>query len=248
MGRAPTTNIGVLGVVSSDPEVIAVYPSLSSTVLPHSQEIRLFRGDSCDLAVQIQDDGDPANTVMISNTILRFAAKQGHGGVPSSLRNKVILGNEAALILKTSYDPEQIEVTNETTGRALIHLLREDTHLLPVGTAAWDLEITKATDSIDLPSGQVLFSGNSDVVMSITPALDWTALRLRPGDIFCAQGMTVLILEILSSQHMRVDWSGWTPGTVATEASPCLDTVCIYRGSTKTVAYGTLVILGDVVR
>ena len=249
MDRTPTTNYGILGIVASDPEVIAVYPELSSTVLPHSQEIRLFRGDSLDIAVQIQNDGDPPDTVTLSNSVLRFAARQSVGSVPTSLRNKVILGNESALILKTSYDPDQIEITNDVTGKAIIHIQRDDTHLLPLGSARWDLEVVKATESISLPTGNVLFSAGSNVVMSISPELNWTELHIRPGDLFQAQGSTVLVLEVLSAQHLKLDWSDWTAETLPTNnASACCDAVCMYRSSTKTVAYGALSILGDVVR
>ena len=51
MDRVPTIDVGVLGVVFSDPEVIAVFPELSATILPHAQEIRFYRGD--DIAIGV---------------------------------------------------------------------------------------------------------------------------------------------------------------------------------------------------
>lgn len=250
MDRVPTIDMGVLGVVLSDPEVIAVFPELSSTILPHAQEIRFYRGDDLDIGVQIQNDLDPPDKVAISDSVLRFAAKIGAGGVPTSLRNRVVLGNEAALIVKRSYDPEEIEIVSDTNGQVIVHVRREDTWDLPLVAASWDLEITKPVSDIALPSGSVLLSAGSDIAMSTTPSLDWTALRIRPGDLFQAQGRTVLVRAVLSAQHLQVDWSDWTAGILPTSGSPppCSDAVCMFRGRTKTVAFGPFVPLGDVVR
>ena len=90
---------GILGVVPSNKEVKAVFPSLSATVIPHSQEIKFRRGDSFDIDVQVQNDQDPPSKVDISRSVVRFGAKQGFGppGGPN-------IGNEGAQILKQSYD------------------------------------------------------------------------------------------------------------------------------------------------
>ena len=253
MDRVPTVDVGVLGVVLSDPEVIAVFPELSSTILPHAQEIRFYRGDSLDIAVQAQNDGDPADKVTLTDSVLRWAAKQGHGNVPSSLRNKLVLGNEAALLLKTSADPEQIEITSESNGQAIVHLTREDTYLLPTVPAVWGLELVKATETLGLPVGNVLLTPGSDTLLSVSPALDWTKVRLRPGDLVRAQGRTVRVLAIDSAQHLRVDWSDWTGGLLPSSGPivtpPHGDSaVYAFRAKTKTVAYGAFVALGDVVR
>lgn len=242
MDRRPTTDSGVLAVVMSDPEVEAVFPELSSTILPHSQEIRFYRGDSVDIAVQLQNDGDPPDPVSLDNAVLRFAAKQGHGGVPTSLRNRVVLGNEAALIVKCSYDPLEIEIFQSSAGRAIVHLDRDDTHLLPSVPAVWDLEVTRPAGEIVIPDGQVLFTPGDDVVLSATPSLDWTALRLKAGDLFLAQGRVVLVRAVISSQHLRLDWADWTPGLLPSSSMRA------WRGRTKTTAHGSFVALGDVVR
>lgn len=242
MGRVPTVDVGVLGVVPTDPEVIAVFPELSSTVLPHAQEIRFFRGDSLDIGIQVQDDRDPADPVSLSNCLLRFAAKQGHGGVPSSLRNKVVLGNEAAMVLKSSSDSDQIEIVSEVSGQAIVHLYREDTHLLPTGSAVWDLELVRPREAVTLPAGNVLFTSGADVVLSTIPSLDWTTLGLRSGDLFLAQGRTAVVAAVLSSQHLQLDWADWTSAVVPTSE------ISVYRARTKTVAYGAFVVLGDVTR
>ena len=185
---------------------------------------------------------------MLSDSVLRWAAKQGHGNVPSSLRNKLVLGNEAALLVKTSADPEQIEIVSESNGQAIVHLTRDDTFLLPAVPALWDLELVKAVEALALPTGNVLFTPGSDTLLSVSPSLDWTKVRLRPGDLVQAQGRTVRVMAIDSAQHLRVEWSDWVAGLVPTSAPPCADTVCAFRAKTKTVAYGAFVVLGDVVR
>lgn len=242
MDRLPTVDAGVLGVVLSDPEVTAVFPEMSSTILPHGQEIRFYRGDSVDIAVQLQNDGDPPDPIDTAGSVLRFAAKQGHGGVPTSLRNRVALGNEAALVLKTSADPTQVELVNPSKGQAIVHLSPEDTFDLPTVPALWDLELTRPTARVDLPPGHLMFAGGSDVVLSLTTEVDWMQLGIRPGDLLTVQGRTVIVRKVISPIHLVVDFTGWTSGAMPTSA------VAIHRGKTKTVAYGPFVVLGDVVR
>ncbi len=238
MDRVPTVSSGVLAVYGSDVEVIAVFPELSSTILPHGQEIRFYRGDDLDLQVQLQNENDPPDPLSLTNSVVRFAAKQGYGNVPTSLRNRVVLGNEAALIVKRSSDPEQIEITDASRGRAVVHLVRDDSWSLPTAPACWDLEVTRPTGDIVLPGGaQVQFVPSSDVVFGM--GLDWVALKIRGGDIFEAQGRLVLVREVISSMHLRLDWFDWTSGY----ATPVLR-----RGRTKTVASGAFVLMGDVVR
>lgn len=225
-----------------------MYPELSSTILPHSQEIRLFRGDDLDLAIQTQNDGDPPDRVPISDSVLRWAAKQGFGNSPTSLRNRVIIGNEGALLVKTSYDADEIEVTNDTQGQAILHLRREDTWDLPLGQAVWDLELVRPYAARVLPEASVQLSDGQDIAFAMG-GLDWTQVRVRAGDIFQAQGRTVLVREVLSAAHLRLDFAGWTTAVIPTGAPPpCADFVCIYEARVKTVAFGAFVVMGDVVR
>lgn len=242
MDRVPTIDVGVLGVALSDPEVTAVFPEMSSTILPHGQEIRFYRGDSLDIAVQLQNDGDPPDPIDLGGAVLRFAAKQGHGGVPTSLRNRVILGNEAALVVKTSADPTQVELVNASRGQAIVHLYPEDTTDLPTVPAVWDMEVTRPRSKMELPTGHLMFAGGSDVVLSLTTEVDWMQLGVRPGDLLTAQGRTVLVRKVPSQIHLVVDFTGWAHGAMPTSA------VALHRGHTKTVAYGPFVVLGDVVR
>jgi len=239
--RTPTADVGIVGMVTSDPEVTAVFPTLSSTVLTHSQEIRFFRGDSLDIAVTIQDDSDPADPVRLENCILRWAAKHGHGLVPTSLRNRVILGNESALLVKTSDRATEIEIVSEAKGHAVIHLEPTDTFLMPGGVPAiWDLELVKATHDVPIPPGSVAVSAGSNTVMSLSVPLNWTTSGLRLGDLLRIQGKLTRIVAIDGPQHLRVSRDDWS-----TEVT---SNVVAWRSKTKTVAYGSFVVLGDVVR
>lgn len=242
MDRVPTVDVGVLGVVTSEPEVVAVFPQLSSTILPHSQEIRFYRGDSIDIGVQVQDDRDPADPVNLDHSVMRFSAKQRHGGMPTTLKVKTVIGNETSLVSKSSYSPSEIEIVSAQRGRAVIHLDRDDTHLLPSEPALWDIELTRPAAEITLPHARVLFVPGDNVVLSMDPALDWVALGLRPGDIFRAQDRTVLVRAVLGIQHLQLDWSDWAPGQWDTLPMRA------WRGRTKTVAFGSFVALGDITR
>lgn len=234
---------GILGVFPSDQEIVGVFPALSSTVIPHAQEIRLRRSDSLTIKLQMQDDKDPPDGVVIDGAVLRWAAKQGFG---IGERQGIQLDNEAALIVKRSYDSSEIEVTSGSNGQALIKLRRSDTHLLPLSPAIWDLEMAKPIESIALPpTGQVQLLASSDIVLALN--FQWTDLGVAAGDIFEAQGKRVLILEV-EPTALRVDYSGWTTAVVPAQAANCEDQFDLARADIKTVASGPFVVEGDVVR
>jgi hypothetical protein len=231
-----TTAQGILGVYRSNPKVIGVYPELSATLIPNMQEIRLRRGDSLNIAVQIQDDHDPPDPVSIdAEAVLRWAAKIGYG---KTEREGVVIGNEGALILKRTYSTDEIELTG--AGRAIVHLRRADTLRLPLSPAVWDLEMTKPTEAIAVPTGgQVQFVAGTHI--AIASGLDWTALNLRPGDLFTAHGRTVLITGILSPAHLELDYTGWPSGSIPSSE------VKLAVSETRTVASGPFIVEGDVV-
>jgi hypothetical protein len=238
MDAVPTNRVGVLGVVLSDPEVTAVFPRMSSTIIPHGQEITFYRGDDLDIAIQLQSDGDPPDPVSLENSIVRWAAKQGHSNASANVQIRPVLGNSAALIYKRSYVPSEIEIVNASRGQAIVHLHREDTIDLPAVPAIWDIEVTRPTSCIDLPDDATIMATNgSDVVSAI--GFDWTSLHIRNGDIVNVGGRLVMFVERLSQMHARLDWSIWEPGVLPISA---------YRAQTKTVARGRFVALGDVVR
>jgi hypothetical protein len=237
--RAPTRVPGVLAVFPSDPEVTVVYPEMSSTILPHSQEIRLRRGDDLDIKITVQNDGDPPDPINLGICVLRWAVKQGYGDVPTSLKNRIILGNEAALILKRSSYPEEIEISSGI-GRAVIHVRSEDTSDLPLVPALWDMELIRAgTEIIFSPppeSSSIVQEGMGTIIC------DQAFPTVRPGDIITVDGTPIVILKQLSPHIILVDRTEWT--TISFPSS----LMRFYRGTRKTVAGGSFVILGDVVR
>lgn len=239
MDAVPTTNTGVLGVLMSDPEVTAVYPELSATIQPHSQEIRFYRGDDLDLPVQVQNDGDPPDAVDITDSVMRFVAKQGFGLSPKSAPLSTTLGNDFALVVKTSSDPDQIEM-DPSRGRAIVHLRREDTFDLPLVPAVWDLELIRPRAEISLPeSSMVQVSAGNDMVFGLS-GIDWTALKIRRGDLIKLQGRVVPVIEVISQVHLRVQFSNWTPAYIPRNQ------VVLRRGQTKTIAFGAFIVMGDV--
>ena len=220
-----------------------MFPSLSATAIPHDREIRFRRGDSLDIPVQIQDDGDPPEYEPIGGGVLRWAAKIGYGVTE---REGVVVGNDGALILKRSYDPKEIEFTQSASGRAIIHVRRADTMNLPLVPAVWDLELTKSASVIDVPSGATvqLVKGSPSVLAN---GLDFRAMEVMPGDLFAAQGYTVLVTKVTSPIHMEVDFTDWETGSVPASAPGSAPEFCMFVGKVKTVASGPFVVEGDVI-
>lgn len=225
---------GILGVFCSTPEIVGVFPELSATSIPHAQEIRVRRGDSMEIPVQVQDDEDPPDPVNIDSGVVRWAAKQGFG---QTEREGVTVGNEGALIIKRSYDSDEIELAG--SGRAIIHVEQEDTFELPLSPAIWDLEITLPGDQIPVADdARIQLIAGSDIVLSVG-GVNWETLGARSGDILTVQGRRVLVRGRISPAHLRVDFSGWD--TSLTEP------FSLSRGRVKTVASGPFVVEGDVV-
>lgn len=231
---------GVLGVYPSDPEVIGVYPELSSTILPHAQEVKMRRGDDLDLRFQVQNDYDPPDQVLISGAVVRWAAKQGYG---VGERDGLFIGNEGALILKSSYSPREISL--DGSGRGTIHVTRADSMNLPLSPAVWDLELTMPKGDIDVPSNaSIQLTAGTSIVTAIN--FTWPDIIL-PGDIFEAQGKRVLVIKRVSPVHLKVDYSAWNTMVVPASAPGYADEFCLSQGSTKTIASGPFVVVGDVV-
>ena len=232
-----TRQAGILGVFPFEPEIIGVYPSLSASFLPHKQEISFRRGDSLDIPIQIQDDQDPADPVMISGGVLRWAAKQNAMAEPSPADSNVAL-----LLMKTSYDGG-IELTNDTNGQAILHIYPDDTRAFPYISACWDLEVTKpveellsAASCVGNPQPTASVIAGSPVV-TVT-GFDLTTLNLRRGDIIDVQGRDVIITKALSASMVETDFSAW-------DSESGMDFV-ISRGKTKTVASGPFTLILDI--
>lgn len=235
---------GILGTWPSNPEIIGVFPELSATIVPHSQEIRLRRGDAVDIEIQVQDDLDPPNGFGLSGAVMRWAAKKGFG---ETERPGVVVTNDGASIIKRSHDPLEIDFTRDTNGQAILHLRREDTFELPLSPSIWDLEVTKAVEEITPTAGStVRLTKGSAVVFA--NGFSWKDLMIMGGDIFFAQGKRVLVLKRLSDITIEVDHSDWeNEAAIPAEAPGCDPEFCLFRGMTKTVAAGPFVVEGDVV-
>jgi len=222
---------GILGVVPSRVQVRGVFPALSATVIPHSQEIKFFRGDSFDIDVQVQDDYDPPNRVDISRSVMRFAAKLGFGNVPYGST----IGNSGAQILKKSYLASEIEYVNEVNGQARLKIKKRDTLEHPTIPLIWDIELTSPVEHLTT-LGTVRTSAGDPVIMG-TAETDFSVVDL--GDIIHVEGKHVLIIEVLSSHAIKTDFDGWAGGSG--------QDYNLYRGSSKTIAGGPWTCLGDVV-
>lgn len=227
--------VGILGVVPSAVEVTGVFPALSATVLPHKQEIKFRRGDSFDIDVQVQDDRDPPSMVDISMAILRFGAKQGYGTTFNSAN--LVVGNEGLQVYKTSALPAEIEMVNETSGRARIKIRKSDTTEHPLGVMNWDIELTKAVEHITPVAGQLLVVNGQQIVQGI--GTDFIAAGVGFGDLLHVNGQYLMILEVLAATSMKVDFTDWVTGTI--------DDYNLYRGHSKTIASGPWNCVGDVV-
>jgi hypothetical protein len=222
---------GILGVVPSPVKVRGVFPALSATVIPHSQEVRFYRGDSFDLDVQVQDDYDPPNRVDISRSVMRFAAKLGFGNVPYGST----IGNVGAQILKKSYLASEIEYVNEVNGQARIKIKKRNTLDHPTIPMVWDIELTSPVEhlttvgTVRTSAGDPIITGSNDTDFSVVDL----------GDIIHVEGKHVLILDVLDEHTIKTDFDGWAGGLG--------QDYNLYRASSKTIAGGPWTCLGDVV-
>jgi hypothetical protein len=226
---------GILGVVPSAVEVTGVFPALSATVLPHKQEIKFRRGDSFDIDVQVQDDRDPPSLVDISMSVLRFGAKQGYGMTWD--QETLVVGNEGLQVFKTSALPAEIEMVNETSGRARIKIRKSDTYQHPLGVMNWDLELTKAVEHITPVAGSLLVVNGQRLVQGI--GTDFVAAGVGLGDLLHVNGKYLMILSVTSPTVMTVDFTDWVTGPI--------DDYNLYHGHSKTIASGPWNCVGDVV-
>lgn len=220
---------GIHAIYPRSPEIIAVYPILSATIQPHSQEIRFHRGDSFDLDVTVQNDLDPPSVVSIPGSVLRFAVSQGFGEIPGGG-----LIADAILVRKSSYDAREIEVTDAVNGRAKIHIRRKDTYGLPRVPMTWGLEITTPYDVITASLLVSSFAGDSTVLVQ---GGDLVALGVEAGDIMLIDGIYVLVADVLSSMSLLSDSSSMP----TLSSSPAT----LYRGQTRLVASGPWTVLGN---
>ncbi len=235
--KFPSTSLtGVLGVVPCDSEVVGVFPQLSSTVIPHEQEIIIRRGDTLNLGVQIQNDDDPPDRVSLLTSVMRFAVRQGPG-VPRSQLGTNQLANSDALIYKRSYLASEIEFSNGSNGEAIVHVRPSDTRDFPQVPTLWDLELTRRVDLLTTTGLKANLVMGSPVVQAVS--FNWTDFPIGDGDMIEIQGKLILIVEVLNSVQLLVDFQDWTGATQ-------ID-FFLFTGDRKTVASGPMTVVGDVV-
>lgn len=224
---------GILCVLPRDPTVDATFPMLSATRLPHTQEIRLFRGDSFRIGVRLQDDADPPNTVSLAGALIRFSVKQGFG----SYVQPQLVGNDAAMIRKASTDPNQIVIKNEASGLFQIYIDESDTYDHPVVPAVWDIEITRPDpERAPVSRGVTVVSGMSAI--SPFDPRDTFPSSISRGHLVSLQGRLVRVVRRISDRHVEVDGTDWTTEPNATAVfTPTL---------TRTVASGDWICAPDV--
>lgn len=245
MARRPHHAVGIGGILGTfpiDPEIVGVYPKLSSSLLVRDQTLHYVRGDSCDIGVQIQDDQDPPDPVMLNKAVLRFAVKVGFGDSSDSP------ANSSACIVKTSSKPEEIEFTDATNGKAVIHLRKEDTQELPLGdlTLIWDLEASVAKNIIELPADiTVQLQKGSNVIFSAQNP--WNDLGIYAGYLFEAQGRLVRVTKVLNSAQLQTDFADWETEVIPAAAPGCAPDFAMWQALSKTVAKGSFRVEGDVV-
>lgn len=231
-----TSLTGILGVIPSEPEVVGVFPELSSTIIPHEQEILIRRGDTINIGVQIQNDEDPPEAKSLLTSAMRFAVRQGPG-IPRSQLTGNQVPNFDALILKRSYDMTEIEYSNATQGQAIIHLRPTDTEELPQVPTLWDLELTSRGTIFVTTDLKVNLAKGSTVAQAV--GFDWNTLGVKAGDLFEAQGKTVLVVRVLNGIQLGTDFDGWDTATQIP--------FCAFTGDKKTVASGPFTSIGDIV-
>lgn len=223
---------GILAVFPANQEVFAVYPELSSTILPHSQEIRFYRGDSFTFHVSTQNDAQPPSSVDISRSVIRFAARQNFA---SYTYENPADWNASAVILKKSYDENQITVTNEINGKFDVKIKRADTIFHPLTRMGWDIEVTRPIEHLASQPGTVSVQTGSPYVTGL--GTDFTTANLEMGDIIHVQNLHVLVTNVLDERTAETDFSDWQNATGLTYN--------LYKGETRTVAGGLWNCQGD---
>jgi hypothetical protein len=223
---------GILAVFPANQEVFAVYPELSSTILPHRQEIRFYRGDSFTFHVSTQNDAQPPSNVDISRSVIRFAARQDFAGYTYANPED---WNASAVILKKSYVTNQIEVTNELNGQFDVKIKRADTIFHPLARMGWDVEVTRPTEHLAGQPGTVSVQTGSPLITGL--GTDFTAAGLELGDIIHVQGLHLLVTDVLDERIVQVDFTDWT-----NESGLSYN---LYKGETRTVASGPWTCIGD---
>lgn len=220
--------------------VLSAGETLVGRILCEGEEIvaniSLTRGDSRNLAIEIDDD--LGADVDLSEAILRFAVKR-----------RTSDSNSEALLFKTSYDDTEIEITVPLEGKAVVRVRVDDTVSIDPGVYCWDLDVSrKDSGTPALTAGTFdATTGSSVLQYSGTPA---QLAAIRVGSIIELSGVNPenairVVVTAIDSDALTVTTGGYA-GYV-TEAGISHQT---FDGDRKTPVglSGSFEVVADVVR
>jgi len=139
------------------------------------------RGDSANYAVVILDT-DAVTPLNITEAILRF-------GVKASIYDS----NTNAVMLKQSYYPEELEITDAINGAATVKVLVSDTLEETPGTYYWDLDVTKKGV---LVTGVGTFTATTGSPILAASHIDFNLLKV---------GQVIDLSSLIPSNNLLVD-------------------------------------------
>jgi hypothetical protein len=190
------------------------------------------RGDSRHLLFAVTDTDVPANPVDISGGIAKFSVKFS-GDDPDS----------AAVILKKSYRPIEVEFTDPVNGKLVIKIHKADTADEQPECLVWDLEVTRQGEALPAASvGTLTVTPGSGAIVGVGTA--FSSLRIGdvivPAGAFPANLKPVTVLKVVSATSIETDYTEW-----AAEAGiPFL----AFVGDVKTPGGGKFTLVEDVTR
>ncbi len=199
------------------------------------QALTLIRGDSKNWRVTITDTASPANPINLDQDL------DGNGGHPAVLKFSTKVDprdpNNVAVILKTSYYPEDVEILDQGAfeGQALVKVVKDDTWEAEVSSELeWDIELYRQGEAIvGGDAGTIEVTAGSGTVEGT--GTDFALAKV--GDILVPAGATapnqkpVTVTEVVSTTELVTDYTAWTSEAAVSYA--------LRKGDSKTVAKGT---------
>lgn len=189
-------------------------------------DIVLIRRNSRRYRFTVTDNAqNPPVPVNLTDSIVKFAVKK-----------KTTQTNLGATILKTSYDPAQIVMTDPVAGIFTVVIAIEDTSDDCLGSFVWDANVTRR-DGVSTNTGTMDFTASSESILCT--GVDFDALQV--GDIVVPAGANTSPFTVIS-----VDEASNTITTDRTDfATETGAAFVAYRGKRDTVASGTFTITAD---
>lgn len=193
--------------------------------------INLVRGDTATVSVTVNNEN--ATPYDLTDSVIRMAVKI-----------RASDPNASSLIFKTSYDSEEILITDAVNGLAKIDFLTRDTIDLDNGSFFWDLDITRPLSLVQPLTVSV--TAGSDIV---TVTSGFNAELIRVGYMIRLNGSgTNIGYKVITSVNTgtnQITTEGFSDYTTATGVS-----ASCYSATRKTPAglSGSFILTADVVR